>query len=346
MSVLALLPPPLADDERTARVAATVAPEVEALVTAAATLPRLAERLVSPTYPDDAPIPRAALDQLARYLGVGFYDAEVSDETVRAVVLGAFEWHRRRGTPFAVRWVLDVLGLPHAEVLEAHDIKALPRGYHVLDADPPWLLSEEVGGEPARTLARWALDSDLPDGLSWAEYVVRIDLDDEATAGGWGTHLARGVELSAPAGRHARFVLTFGDPTEWRAAGAMLEARAAFGPGYAYSYLPTISGVPLDGSWDLRPSAVHVRRPSRADALGKVAHPADTLPLPPVPDSSGYTALQLDDDTATLFGPVVVETYEAEFDGVSYTRARARLVDYPATRSLQRDGTTLSVPSA
>lgn len=341
MSVRALIPASVASSEAVQLLGDVVDAELVRLAGDAVT-PNVLGRL------DE--VDRASLDDVARYLGVDLYDPHASDDVVRELIRGAFAWHRRRGTPWSLRWALDALGLGHAEVLEPADIAAQPLGYDVFDGTPPWHFDEADGnGEPARRLARWALDSDLPQGLGWAEFVVRLDLDADPTGEAWGPQLARAVELSAPASRHAHFVLAFGDPSEWRAEGALLEARRALGDGYEYSYLPTWSGVPLDGSWALLPSAVHARpvRPAGGEggAGGGARGPAPaTLPLAPR-SPAAYAATDHGDGAATLTGPVEVETYEVVFDGVPYTRRRALLADYTAASALTRTGPALYVPA-
>lgn len=320
MSVVDLLPDPLVADEGVSQIAATLDGELARLDLRA---PDLLGRLDT--------LARPFLDAVARLFGVAFYAPSASDDAVRDVIAGAVAWHRRRGTRWALAWALDVAGLGHAEVLEARDIAALPSGVRRLDEDPPWALDED----PPVMLSRTSLDTDLPINLSWAEFVVRLDLDDPLTALGWGPALERAVSLSSPASRHARFVLTYADDDAYRRAGALYEARRALGPGFAYSTLPTLGGVPLDGSWTLGATAVHARPldPSRV---------VDRLD----PAVSVYTAVDQGDGTALLSGPVTTETYTVTYRGVEYERTRARLVSYDGAALLAHPSPgTVAVPT-
>lgn len=290
-------------------------------------------------------LPRPWLDAVATFFGVDFYDAELPDAGVLALVRGAAEWHRRRGTRWALAWALGVLGLGHAEILEAADIEALPRGYDVLDG------AHRLDEDPPRTLGRRTLDTDLPLDLSWAEYVVRLDLDDEQTGAAWGPQLARAVELASPASRRAHFVLTFDGANEHRYRGALYEARLALGAGYAYSTLPTLGGVPLDGSWSLTPTAILARR--RDDpASGARGPDAKTAPErvdlaeAVLADGARYTAEDRGDGTAVLRGPMAVVERDVTWRGQTYRLRRARLTSYPAVRALSRDGNSISIPTA
>ncbi|MAQ92607.1 MAG: hypothetical protein CMM84_03620 [Rhodothermaceae bacterium] len=320
MSVADLLPEPLLDDEGMGQIALTLDAELARLDLRA---PDLLGRLGT--------LSRPFLDAVARSFGVAFYPASISDDAVRDVIAGAVAWHRRRGTRWALAWALDVAGLGHAEVLEARDIAALPGGVRRLDENPPWSLGED----PPVMLSRTALDTDLPLNLSWAEFVVRLDLDDPATIAGWGPALERAVTLSSPASCHARFVLTYADDDAYRRAGALYEARRTLGPGYTYSTLPTLGGVPLDGSWTLGASAVHARPLDPSTVVERI-----------VPDTAVYSALDNRDGTALLSGPVTTETYTVTYRGVEYERTRARLVSYEGAALLARPAPgTLAVPT-
>ena len=121
--------------------------------------------------------PAEFLPHLAWSLSVDFWELADSDERRRELIRGAIEWHRKRGTPWAIKQALAAFGYPVMELIEQakylQEWKAA--GGHVLDGS--WRLDGSVvlvvPGSPAsgELVRRSALNH-------WAEYAIRLNAAD------------------------------------------------------------------------------------------------------------------------------------------------------------------------
>lgn len=76
--------------------------------------------------------PAACLPQLAWALSVDEWDTDWPVDRKRAVIAASFEIHRRKGTPWAVRRALEVLGYGTAQLVETYGVN-LHDGVRVYD---------------------------------------------------------------------------------------------------------------------------------------------------------------------------------------------------------------------
>ena len=121
--------------------------------------------------------PPEFLPQLAWSLSVDFWELATTDEQRRELIRGAIQWHRKRGTPWAIKQALAAFGYPVMELIE--QAKYLEEwkvaGGQILDGS--WLLDGSVvlavPGNPAsgEVVRRSALNH-------WAEYSIRLNAAD------------------------------------------------------------------------------------------------------------------------------------------------------------------------
>lgn len=124
--------------------------------------------------------PAEFLPHLAWSLSVDFWELADTDEQRRDLIRGAIEWHRKRGTPWAIKQSLAAFGYPVLELIEQADYYAqwVAAGGHVLDGS--WLLDGSVvltvpdTASTGQIIRRSALNH-------WAEYAIRLD----AASGIW-----------------------------------------------------------------------------------------------------------------------------------------------------------------
>lgn len=354
--VAAALPPPLAADARTARLAAAVGDELAALATGSGGLAAVREAAVLPRVGEAGPraLSRAQLDRAAALLGVDFYGPEATDDDVRHVVWGAAAWHARRGTPWSVRWALDAVGAAVAGGVAGDDGTTVDPAL-LGDANPSGATLELVEPGTARHAAladrlplplRGQAAGDDPEAVAaaggWAVPFVVVDLErvdrapsgEPGSAGPWGAWVERAVRLSCPAGRRPVWVFYFDpqvtddalNPTPAEHEGALevaeFYARLALGRSYEYSTLPTLDGRrALDGTWTLAADAV-VARPTDRPAEGAAPPPALYLvATTPGAGPAGADAHELRADRGGLFA---VRTVACSFRGQGYDVALAR----------------------
>ncbi len=119
--------------------------------------------------------PRELLPWLAWSLSVDIWDDAWPEDTKRAAVAGSIAWHRRKGTPWAVKQVLASIGFDRCEIIE-HRI--------LYDA---WIAA---GGELLDGVGDLDGTGDLsaPPGdfrfvtHHWAEYALRLNVAEQAWA--------------------------------------------------------------------------------------------------------------------------------------------------------------------
>ena len=82
-----------------------------------ATLPQLMPRLVELVAPEHLPL----LAESRSILGEDGYWLAESDAKRRSLIKGAYELHRYKGTPWAVREIVRRLGFGEIEIIEGHN---------------------------------------------------------------------------------------------------------------------------------------------------------------------------------------------------------------------------------
>ena len=118
--------------------------------------------------------PPTFLPYLAWSLSVDFWELADTDQKRRDLIRGAIQWHRKRGTPWAIKQALAAFGYPVRELIEQADYYAqwVAAGGHVLDGS--WLLDGSVvltvpdTASTGQIIRRSALNH-------WAEYAIRLD---------------------------------------------------------------------------------------------------------------------------------------------------------------------------
>lgn len=139
-----------------------------------------------------AECPPEFLPQLAWSLSVDFWELATTDEQRRALIRGAIQWHRKRGTPWAIKQALAAFGYPVLELIEQADYHAqwVAAGGHVLDGS--WSLDGSVvltvpgTAVTGQIVRRSALNH-------WAQYAIRLD----ATGGIWTREQQRKIRAVA-----------------------------------------------------------------------------------------------------------------------------------------------------
>lgn len=154
-----LLAPPLARDERMRALAAVVA--------------RLSEIDLSPllVYLVDQ-VSGSALLHLAEQfhvLGHEGWNAATDDMTRRRLIKRAIELHRHKGTPWAVRWALESIGID-ADLIDQQAQRAIYAQLNPTRVDSTWTL------DGRRVIAPLELITGIPQIQHWAEFIVRINL--------------------------------------------------------------------------------------------------------------------------------------------------------------------------
>lgn len=136
--------------------------------------------------------PPEFLPYLAWSLSVDFWELADTDEQRRDLIRGAIQWHRKRGTPWAIKQALAAFGYPVLELIEQADYHAqwVAAGGHLLDGS--WLLDGAVvltvpgTGLNGQIVRRSALNH-------WAQYAIRLD----ATGGIWSREHQRKIRAVA-----------------------------------------------------------------------------------------------------------------------------------------------------
>lgn len=121
--------------------------------------------------------PPAFLPYLGWSLSVDFWELATTDDQRRELIRNAIQWHRKRGTPWAIKQALAAFGYPVLDLIEQAKYMQewTAAGGHVLDGS--WLLNGSVvltvpgnpaSGEVVRRSAR----------NHWAEYSIRLNAAD------------------------------------------------------------------------------------------------------------------------------------------------------------------------
>jgi phage tail P2-like protein len=138
--------------------------------------------------------PPEFLPYLAWSLSVDFWELAQTDDERRDLILGAIQWHRKRGTPWAIKQALAAFGYPVLELIEQMDYHAqwVAAGGHVLDGswmlDGTVVLSTPETASNGQIMRRTALNH-------WAQYAIRLN----ATSGIWTREHQRKIRALAEA---------------------------------------------------------------------------------------------------------------------------------------------------
>lgn len=216
-------------------------------------------------------VPLQMLPWLAWAVGVDDWSRHWPVQTQRAAVADAIQIRRRRGTPWAIRRALEVLGYSDVDILEhaQQDAEWQDAGGSYLDAR--WLLDadRQLGGDlvdPPRVVT-----------VSWAQYALGFNIADAPMRARDQRRLRRRIEDAAPL-RSELVALIYRYATAFDAlitlTPARIRARLRF-DGCAGMRVPR--AVPIMGCWSLsgsyRPVTLNAEYRLRAGITlrGKIA---------------------------------------------------------------------------
>lgn len=194
--------------------------------------------------------PSQFLPFLAWSLSVDFWELAADDDQRRDLIRNAIQWHRKRGTSWAIKQALAAFGYPVVELVEqrVYFEQWVAAGGHVLDG--AWslngtvLLTTPETGQGGQLVHRTALNH-------WAEYAIRLD----ATGGIWTREhqrkIRRVAESFAPGRSHlmaliASLSLRFESEITLKALAARLRVRL----NRCKRFQPAARRT-LDGCWKL-----------------------------------------------------------------------------------------------
>lgn len=134
--------------------------------------------------------PELFLPYLAWTLSVDFWELATTDEQRRNMICGALAWHRKRGTPWAIKQALTAIGYPGCELMEHRQLQQewLDAGGELLDGsntlDGLSNLSAMAGSFRFTTnhWAEYALRLNVAEGVSTSEMLKKIAVVCEAYA--------------------------------------------------------------------------------------------------------------------------------------------------------------------
>lgn len=155
-----ILPPNIAKDPKVSAAAQALDSELQA-VTAAIDQCLLLARI------DELPEP--VIDQLAWQFHVDFYEPDLPLEQKRALVKGALDWHKRKGTPAAVEELITAL-FDEGKVVEWWEYDGEPYKFKIVTHNTA--VTNEKALEFIRALAS------VKNARSWLEK-VEITLTDD-----------------------------------------------------------------------------------------------------------------------------------------------------------------------
>lgn len=192
--------------------------------------------------------PAAFLPYLAWALSVDFWDMATTEAQQRALIAGAIAWHRKRGTPWAIKQALAAIGYPVLELVEQAEYHRewVAAGGRTLDGS--WsldasatLLPPEAGGAVVR---RTALNH-------WAEYAIRLNAVDGAWSREQQDRIRRIAEAYAPARSRLVAIITslstrFGRPVQVTSLRQLVRIRLA-----KCQRVQPLQRRTLDGCWSL-----------------------------------------------------------------------------------------------
>lgn len=117
--------------------------------------------------------PLQLLPWLAWALSVDLWDESWSEEVKRAAVAGSIAWHRKKGTPWAVKQVLASIGFPDSQIIEHRILHQawLQAGGELLDGVGFLDGSGDLSPPPGDF--RFATNH-------WAEFAVKLNVGEQA----------------------------------------------------------------------------------------------------------------------------------------------------------------------
>lgn len=194
--------------------------------------------------------PAAFLPHLGWSLSVDFWELATTDDQRRDLIRNAIQWHRKRGTPWAIKSALRAFGYPVLDLIEQAEYHRQWRaaGGHVLDGtwqlDGSVPLTVPVGATDSRLVQRVALNH-------WAEYAIRLDAAGEIWTRAQQRKIRRVAESFAPERSHligliAGLSLAFSEPLTM--AGPRTTVRVNFD---CCNRFKPVQRLMLDGCWTL-----------------------------------------------------------------------------------------------
>lgn len=161
VQLIDLIPSSIRSDATIAAIAAAVDPELQAINQA---IPNVL------LWPRINELPDQIVDLLGWQLHADFWRPDLSLATKRNLVKSSLRWHKKKGTPWAVRTVLDDMGYSDVELVEEFTVRNVwnAAGGHRLDGT--WTLDGSVYLVPLSDV------TDLPYMPNWAYFALKINL--------------------------------------------------------------------------------------------------------------------------------------------------------------------------
>lgn len=138
--------------------------------------------------------PAEFLPWLAWALSVDFWRWDLPDDVKRSLIQGSFDWHRRKGTPWAVTWLLSHLGFSDVEIIEYTKARKQYEDLGGAKLDGTWKIVADGDPVPRKLIANEVVTG-LPYMEHWAQFAVRINLL-EASRPGWVQEIKWAVETA------------------------------------------------------------------------------------------------------------------------------------------------------
>ena len=139
--------------------------------------------------------PPQFLPYLAWALSVDFWDMATTEAQQRDLIRGAIAWHKKRGTPWAIKQALAAIGYPVLELVEQAEYHRQWTAAGGLSLDGSWALDASASLAPPEdagpTVRRTALNH-------WAEYAIRLNAVDGAWSVAQQARIRRIAEAYAP----------------------------------------------------------------------------------------------------------------------------------------------------
>lgn len=123
-----------------------------------------------------ATCPEDLLPWLAWALSVDFWEDTWPLERQRAVIAGSIAWHRKKGTPWALKEALAAMGFPVMELIESADYQRQWVAAGGLILDGSWVLDAQHSLSVPEGMSRIARATSLS---HWAQYAIRINAGTE-----------------------------------------------------------------------------------------------------------------------------------------------------------------------
>jgi phage tail P2-like protein len=192
--------------------------------------------------------PAEHLPYLAWALSVDFWDMATTEAQQRDLIRGAITWHRKRGTPWAVKQALAAIGYPVLELVEQAEYHRQWTAAGGLTLDGAWSLDGSASLTPpadgSSVLRRTALNH-------WAEYAIRLNAVDGAWSVAQQARIRRIAEAYAPARSRLVAIITslatrFGRPVQAVALQQRVRIRLA-----KCQRVQPLQRRTLDGCWSL-----------------------------------------------------------------------------------------------